>query len=101
MSMDYYKLIRINPLFWAVLLLSTRLYSQNFVVTKSVEGFEILQQGKKVLFYQQQPKSLGGKYERAGYVHPLYSLKGEILTEDFPDDHPFHHGIFWAWHQIT
>jgi len=99
--MSYFKLIRINLVFWSVILLAPELYSQNFVVTKSSEGIEILQQGKKVLFYQQRPKSLDGKYERAGYVHPLYSLNGNILTEDFPGDHPFHRGIFWAWHQIV
>lgn len=37
---------------------------------------------------------------RADYVHPLYSLDGEVLTEDFPADHPHHRGIFWAWHQV-
>ncbi len=33
-------------------------------------------------------------------MHPLYSLSENILTEDFPEDHPYHHGIFWAWHQV-
>jgi hypothetical protein len=23
-----------------------------------------------------------------------------VLTEDFPADHPYHRGIFWAWHQL-
>jgi len=75
-------------------------YSQNFKTSQSIEGIEISEQGKKVLFYQQRPKSLDGKYERGGYVHPLYSLNENILTEDFPEDHPYHHGIFWAWHQV-
>jgi hypothetical protein len=44
--------------------------------------------------------SLDEKYTRADYVHPLYGLDGQILTEDFPPDHPHHRGIFWAWHQI-
>ena len=39
-------------------------------------------------------------YERAGYVHPLYDLNENIITEDMPPDHPYHRGIFWAWHQI-
>jgi len=101
LQMHYHKLNRVTLVCWSVILLAPCLYSQNFVVTKSGEGLEIHQLGKKVLFYQQQPKSLGGKYERAGYVHPLYSLNGNVLTEDFPEDHPFHRGIFWAWHQIV
>ncbi len=55
---------------------------------------------EKVLFYQRKPKSLDGKYSRCHYIHPLYSLDGQILTEDFPKDHLHHRGIFWAWHQV-
>lgn len=75
-------------------------YSQYFTTKKTRQGIEILENGNKVLFYQVQPKSINGKYERAGYVHPLYNLDGTILTEDMPEDHPYHRGIFWAWHQI-
>lgn len=86
---------------WSAILLSPGLYGQNFTVIQSDEGIEISEKGKKVLFYQQRAKSLDGKYERAGYVHPLYSLNEIFLTEDLPEDHPYHRGIFWAWHQIT
>ena len=27
-------------------------------------------------------------------------MNGKVLTEDFPDDHLHHRGVFWAWHQI-
>lgn len=64
------------------------------------EGIEILQNDAGVLFYQVKPKSLDGKYERSNYVHPLYSLEGNVITEDFPEDHLHHHGLFSAWHQI-
>ncbi len=37
---------------------------------------------------------------RACYVHPLYGLSGEVLTEDFPRDHFHHHGIFWTWPHV-
>jgi len=37
------------------------------------------------------------RYNRACYVHPLYGLDGEVLTEDFPKDHFHHRGVFWAW----
>ena len=93
-----YKVITI--VFCQVILLSGTGFGQQFAVTKSEEGVRVIENGKNVLFYQTHPKSLDGKYERAGYVHPLYGLNGEVLTEDFPDDHPYHHGIFWTWHQI-
>lgn len=98
------KSIQVRLLFvWFCFTISTqtKVCSQDFTTVKTDEGIEILENGKKVLFYQKRPKSLGGKYERAGYVHPLYSLNEKVLTEDFPYDHPYHHGIFWAWHQIV
>lgn len=71
-----------------------------FTVKKTSEGVLVSENGQKVLFYQQQPKSQNGRYTRANYVHPLYSLDGQVLTEDFPADHRHHRGIFWAWHQL-
>jgi hypothetical protein len=65
------------------------------------DGIAILEGDSNVLFYQVKPKSLDGKFERASYIHPLYSLDGSVITEDFPDDHPHHHGIYSAWHQIS
>ena len=91
----------IFPLFiFSILFLNAGLHAQHFTTIKTKEGIEIRENGKKVLFYQAQPKSVDGKYERAGYVHPLYSLKENILTDDMPADHPYHRGIFWGWHQI-
>ncbi len=36
-------------------------------------------------------------YRRSTYIHPLFSLDGHIITDDFPADHPHHHGIWWGW----
>jgi len=69
-------------------------------VIERADGFEILDGSEKVLFYQLKAKSLGGKLERLNYIHPLYNLDGEVITEDFPEDHKHHRGIFWAWHQL-
>ncbi|KDN54013.1 DUF6807 family protein [Flavobacterium seoulense] len=53
-----------------------------------------------ILSYQIAPKSINGKYSRSNYIHPLYTLDGAVLTEDFPADHLHHRGIFWSWHQL-
>lgn len=37
---------------------------------------------------------------RACFIHPLYGLHGEVLTESFPKDHYHHHGLFWAWPHV-
>jgi hypothetical protein len=67
---------------------------------KVPQGFEFRDGDRKVMHYQQLKKSLAGKSPRANYVHPLFGLDGDELTQDFPADHIHHRGIFWAWHQI-
>ena len=37
---------------------------------------------------------------RACYVHPVWGLNGEVLTDDFPKDHYHHHGVFWTWPHV-
>lgn len=37
---------------------------------------------------------------RSTYVHPVYGLDGEVLTDDFPKDHYHHRGLFWSWPHI-
>jgi len=69
-------------------------------IVETDQGFYITEGEKQVLFYQRKHKSMDGKYLRANYIHPLYGLDGEVLTEDFPSDHPHHRGVFWAWHQV-
>jgi hypothetical protein len=34
---------------------------------------------------------------RAGYMHPVFTPSGKIVTDDYPDDHPHQHGVFFAW----
>ncbi|HYV54859.1 MAG TPA: DUF6807 family protein [Chitinophagaceae bacterium] len=99
--MNYYKSMQGKVFFFCYfILITTIVKGQHFTTIKSDEGIEILENHKKVLFYQVRPKSVDGKYERAGFIHPLYSFNESILTEDMPRDHPYHRGIFWAWHQI-
>lgn len=37
---------------------------------------------------------------RSNYIHPLYGLNGETLTDDWAHDHPHHRGIYWAWPEV-
>lgn len=37
---------------------------------------------------------------RSCYIHPLYGLDGESLTDDFPADHLHHRGMFWVWPRV-
>lgn len=69
-------------------------------ITPCDEGILISDKWKEVLYYQIEPRSIEGKYLRSNYFHPLWDLKGNIITEDFPPDHMHHRGIFWAWPQV-
>lgn len=64
------------------------------------QGVELLENGQAVYFYQKLPKSPNGKHKFNNYLHPLMSLNGDTLSQEFPLDHLHHRGIFWAWHQI-
>jgi hypothetical protein len=46
------------------------------------------------------PDNLKYARDRSDYIHPLYGLEGEVLTGDWPVDHPHHRGIYWAWPEV-
>ena len=58
----------------------------------------------KLLQYNIQPQPVptyAKKYkcvvERTGYIHPLYTPRGEVLTATHPKDHIHHLGLWHAW----
>jgi hypothetical protein len=59
--------------------------------------------GKNVLQYNFKeaplPEDVSGIYNRAGYIHPLWSPSGEVLTRIQPPDHYHHVGIWNPWTQ--
>ena len=36
-------------------------------------------------------------FRRGGYVHPVYTPSGRIVSDDYPADHIHHHGVWFAW----
>ncbi|AWW32473.1 hypothetical protein DN752_21275 [Echinicola strongylocentroti] len=79
---------------------SFSLSAQKLQFKENTEGITLTEDNLTRFHYQTTTKSLNGNYPRANYVHPLYGLDGEVLTEDFPEDHFHHRGIFWTWHQL-
>lgn len=49
---------------------------------------------------EQLPEGVPEDRKRACYIHPIYGLDGEVLTDDFPDDHYHHRGLFFAWPEV-
>ncbi len=79
---------------------STTERSPSFSFIEADGKIELLEGSDPVLVYQKALKSPNGKDFFNNYIHPLYSLDGDTITEEFPADHLHHRGIFWAWHQI-
>ncbi|MDP3068930.1 MAG: PmoA family protein [Opitutaceae bacterium] len=38
---------------------------------------------------------------RAGYVHPVFSPSGKIVTDDYAPNHAHHHGIWAPWTKVS
>src|SRR6185436_7749673 len=56
---------------------------------------------KKLLTYQYKtiypPNGIDTNYKRSGFIHPLYTPHGQVLTRIQPPDHYHHYGIWNAW----
>lgn len=75
-------------------------HNSGFTFSETDQGIVLTENGAQVLFYQKAPRTLTGEYICNNYIHPLFNLNGDTLTEEFPADHPYHRGVFWTWHQI-
>jgi hypothetical protein len=58
--------------------------------------------GRRAFVYQAQPGELPASgikeiFRRGGYIHPVYTPSGRVVTDDYPPDHYHHHGIWFAW----
>lgn len=83
-----------------ILMGCTSTVDTKFVFEKTPQGISLFDNKQPVFFYQKEPKTPDGVNYFNNYLHPLFSLEGDTLTDEFPSDHPYHRGIFWAWHQL-
>jgi len=76
-----------------------------FTMDDDGQVLNVFEDGKPVLCYRympgELPKLVQERYRRACYIHPLYGLDGEVMTQDFPFDHRHHRGVFWGWPDST
>lgn len=63
------------------------------------------QNGQSILVYNKKsppvPDGIDPVYHRSGFLHPVSSPAGNVVTATFPIDHPHQHGIFSAWVRTT
>ena len=59
----------------------------------------------KILSYNTEfiPSPIKDKpfYGRRGFIHPVYTPSGKIITDDFPKSPPHQHGIMFAWTNVN
>jgi hypothetical protein len=58
--------------------------------------------GRTILGFQEdvstpRDPAIPAYYRRGGYLHPVFSPAGTLVTGDYPPDHFHHHGIWFAW----
>jgi len=70
-------------------------------VEKGPKYYEVLHRGRKVLRYHHAimpaPEGQSRLYDRSGFIHPLWSPAGAVLTAIHPPDHIHHMGIWMPW----
>ena len=64
------------------------------------DGILITDGGKKIALYNKEASAMNLDRGRANFFHPVYLPDGTEITQNAPQDHIHHRGIFWAWHQI-
>ncbi len=64
----------------------------------------VLAGGREVLAYAHEevkpPEGVDPVFARSGFIHPLVTPAGRVVTDDFPGDHLHQHGIFVAWPRV-
>lgn len=72
-------------------------------ITTALEngGLVIRAGGRPVLNYQYEtvypPQGVDTAFKRSGFIHPLWSPEGKVLTTIQPRDHYHHYGIWNPW----
>ena len=71
-------------------------------VKSNANRLELTLAGQKVFSFVGKPGSLPDNaikpiFLRGGYIHPIYTPSGLLVTDDYPSDHYHHHGIWFAW----
>jgi hypothetical protein len=88
-----------------VLVLKGTLLLAEVVCVETDRHLIVKRNGNHVLTYNKTiavPEGVDAKYGRSGFIHPITTPSGRILTDDYPIPHHSHqHGLFFAWRKTT
>jgi hypothetical protein len=72
--------------------------------TREADGVKLGIGASTALRYQMQgklPPGIEPWYLRGGYLHPIFTPSGVLVTDDYTRDHHAHHGLWSAWAPVT
>lgn len=80
--------------------------TSNVGLDRSQRALSFSVDDQSVLKYWVKPRPLPSPeidsvYLRGGYVHPIRTPSGRVVTGDYPPDHLHHHGLWAAWTNTT
>jgi len=90
-----------HTLVLSVLFSLATVQAMEFVEDPDTSGVVTLNDdSSKVFSYnygEKLPAGVDSKFTRSSFLHPIWDLNGNVLTDNFPRDHYHHHGVFWGW----
>jgi len=80
----------------ALVALSPSVFAENGVKRLSLtDGDAVLMTYNAA--YVPSPDPAAPWFGRSGFIHPVYTPKGRVVTDGFPLDRMHHHGLMFAW----
>ncbi|MBN3581847.1 PmoA family protein [Algoriphagus aestuarii] len=87
------------------MVLSSGVFAQKVTLRETEKGIDFLLGDQAVLTYQTAtepvPEGVKSDYAKSGFIHPLTSPSGQVLTRIQPKDHYHHYGIWGPWTRAT
>jgi hypothetical protein len=87
------------------LAVSSKKKSSPIRIVEENDQLKVYSNNKPVFVYHKDivspPADSPSYYRRSGFIHPLYSPNGAILSDDFPAGHAHQHGLFASWTNTT
>jgi hypothetical protein len=77
-------------------------FADRIAVTRDKTKLKFSDASRPLIEYQSEPGALPRGnikpiFTRGGYLHPIFTPAGKMISDDFPPNHIHHHGIWWAW----
>ncbi|MCR9016751.1 PmoA family protein [Aquiflexum gelatinilyticum] len=80
-------------------------FTQNIIMEETSNGIDFKAAGQLLLTYQtakaEVPAGVKPEFSKSGFIHPLASPSGQVLTRIQPPDHYHHYGIWGPWTKTT